>query len=42
MGLEGDHLFITNTVVPGLLEAGITREQVDEMMVANSVRYFSV
>ena len=41
MGLEGDYLFITDTVVPRLLEAGITQEQIDEMMIANPVRYFS-
>ena len=41
MGLEGDYLFITNTVVPALLDAGVTHEQIDEMMVANPVRYFS-
>ena len=41
MGLEGDYLFITDTVVPRLLEAGITQEQIDEMLIANPVRYFS-
>lgn len=41
MGLEGDYLFITNTVVPALLGAGITQQQLDEMMIENPARYFS-
>jgi predicted metal-dependent phosphotriesterase family hydrolase len=30
-----DYLLLSNTIVPRLLEAGVTEEQVDRMMVAN-------
>jgi phosphotriesterase-related protein len=40
MGLEGDYLFIWNTVVPALLDAGVTREQIDEILVRNPQRFF--
>ncbi len=40
MGLEGDYLFISNAVVPALLEAGVTHEQIDEMMIVNPKRFF--
>jgi phosphotriesterase-related protein len=36
-----DYLFISNTVVPLLLEAGISQAVVDEMMIANARRFFS-
>jgi phosphotriesterase-related protein len=36
-----DYLLISNTVVPALLEAGVTSEQVDQMMVGNPRRFFS-
>ena len=35
-----DYLLISNRVVPALLEAGVTREQVDQMMVENRKRFF--
>ena len=41
MGLEGDYLFIADTVVPALLDAGVTQELVDQMLVGNAARYFS-
>jgi phosphotriesterase-related protein len=41
MGLEGDYLFISQTVVPALLEAGVTQPQIDEMMITNAARFFS-
>lgn len=40
MGLEGDYLFVNDTVVPALLAAGVTQELIDEMLVTNAVRYF--
>jgi phosphotriesterase-related protein len=40
IGLEGDYLYIEETVVPALLRAGITPRQIDEMMVANPARWF--
>ena len=36
-----DYLLISNQVVPALLDAGVTRAQIDEMMVANPRRYFT-
>jgi phosphotriesterase-related protein len=36
-----DYLLISNSVVPALLEAGVTSEQVDQMMVGNPRRFFS-
>jgi predicted metal-dependent phosphotriesterase family hydrolase len=41
MGLEGDYLFVWNTVVPALLEAGVTQDQVDEILVRNPQRFFA-
>ena len=41
MGLEGDYLFISETVVPALLEAGVTQHQIDEIMITNAARFFS-
>jgi phosphotriesterase-related protein len=41
MGLEGDYLFIFETVVPALLQAGVTEQQIDEIMVTNAARFFS-
>ena len=35
-----DYLLISRTIVPALLEAGVTQEQVDTMMVDNPRRYF--
>ena len=40
MGLEGDYLFIWNTVVPALLDAGVTQAQIDEILVCNPQRFF--
>ncbi len=40
MGLEGDYLFIRNTVVPALLEAEVTQAQIDEILVCNPQRFF--
>jgi phosphotriesterase-related protein len=40
MGLEGDYLFVWNTVVPALLDAGVTQAQVDEILVRNPQRFF--
>jgi len=36
-----DYLWITNTILPRLREAGVTQEQIDEMMVSNPRRFFS-
>ena len=35
-----DYLLISNRVVPALLDAGVTVEQVDQMMVQNPKRFF--
>ena len=35
-----DYLLISNRVLPALLEAGVTQEQIDQMMVANPVAFF--
>jgi predicted metal-dependent phosphotriesterase family hydrolase len=35
-----DYLLISNRVVPALLEAGVTQEQIDQMMVENPKRFF--
>ena len=35
-----DYLLISNQVLPALLEAGVTQEQIDQMMVENPVRFF--
>lgn len=36
-----DYLLISNEVIPALLEAGVTADQVDQMMVDNPRRFFS-
>lgn len=36
-----DYLHISNSIVPALLEAGVTREQLDQIMVANPRAFFS-
>lgn len=35
------YLHISQVIVPQLLEAGITREQIDEMLVTNAARFFA-
>jgi phosphotriesterase-related protein len=35
-----DYLLISNQVLPALLDAGVTQEQIDQMMIANPVRFF--
>ena len=35
-----DYLLISEQVLPALLEAGVTQEQIDQMMVANPVAFF--
>ena len=35
-----DYLLISEKVLPALLEAGVTQEQIDQMMVANPRRFF--
>ncbi len=34
-----DYLHISTRIVPALLEAGVTREQIDEMLVVNPRRF---
>ncbi len=41
MGLEGDYLCVSETVVPALLAAGVTEQQIDEIMITNAARFFS-
>ena len=36
-----DYLHISRTILPALLEAGVTQEQIDEMLVGNPRRFFS-
>jgi phosphotriesterase-related protein len=36
-----DYLHISNTIVPALLAAGVTQQQIDEMFVDNPRRYFT-
>ncbi len=36
-----DYLLLTHTVLPELLEDGVTQEQIDQMMVGNPRRFFS-
>jgi phosphotriesterase-related protein len=36
-----DYLLISNKVLPGLLENGVTQEQIDQMLVGNPARFFS-
>lgn len=38
--LEGDYLFAWEIVVPQLLAAGVTDEQIDEILVRNPARFF--
>jgi phosphotriesterase-related protein len=40
MGLEGDYLCVSDLVLPALREAGVTDEQIDEIMVTNAARFF--
>jgi phosphotriesterase-related protein len=40
-GEEPDYLLISRTVLPALLEAGVTQEQIDTMLIDNAIRYFS-
>ena len=35
-----DYLLITNRVLPALLQAGASQEQIDQMMVENPKRFF--
>jgi phosphotriesterase-related protein len=35
------HGFVQQSLIPGLLENGVTEEQVDQMMRQNPVRFFS-
>ena len=35
-----DYLHISKTILPALLEAGVTQEQIDEMMIENPRRFF--
>jgi phosphotriesterase-related protein len=39
-GERPDYLLVSNTVVPALLEAGVTQDQIDAMMIHNPARYF--
>jgi phosphotriesterase-related protein len=36
-----DYLLISNKVLPALLENGVTQEQIDQMLVGNTARFFS-
>ena len=36
-----DYLHVGRTILPALLEAGVTQEQIDEMLVANATRFFT-
>ena len=36
-----DYLHISTHILPALLEAGVTQEQIDQMLVANPQRYFA-
>jgi phosphotriesterase-related protein len=40
-GENPDYLLVERTVLPALLEAGVTQEQIDTMMVHNPARFFS-
>ena len=35
-----DYLHISKTILPALLEAGVTQEQIDELTTTNARRYF--
>ena len=37
---KADYLLISRQVLPRLLEAGVTQEQIDQMMVDNPQRFF--
>jgi predicted metal-dependent phosphotriesterase family hydrolase len=37
-----DYLHIWTTILPKLLEAGVTQEQIDTMTTANAERFFEV
>jgi predicted metal-dependent phosphotriesterase family hydrolase len=37
---QPDYLHITNTILPRLLEAGVTQEQIDLMLVDNPRRFW--
>jgi phosphotriesterase-related protein len=36
-----DYLHISNTIVPALLDAGVTQSQIDEMLIDNPRRFFA-
>jgi phosphotriesterase-related protein len=38
---HADYLHLTRTIVPALLEAGVTHAQIDEMLVENPKRFFA-
>jgi phosphotriesterase-related protein len=38
---EPDYLHISHRIVPALLEAGVTQDEVDQMMIQNPQRFFS-
>jgi phosphotriesterase-related protein len=40
-GERPDYLHITHTILPALLAAGVTPEQIDRMLIANPRRFFS-
>lgn len=40
MRLEGDYLFVWDAVVPRLLAAGVTDDEIDQILVRNPVRFF--
>jgi predicted metal-dependent phosphotriesterase family hydrolase len=35
-----DYLHLSTRVLPALLEAGVTQEEIDQMLVANPQRFF--
>jgi predicted metal-dependent phosphotriesterase family hydrolase len=35
-----DYLLISRTVLPALLDAGVTQEQVDQMLIGNACAFF--
>ena len=40
LGLEGDYLFAWERVVPALIDAGVTGDQIDQILIGNPVRFF--
>ena len=36
-----DYLHISTTILPALLEAGVTQEQIDQMLISNPQKFFS-